>query len=232
MSALELTLGWMGILVGLALLGGLLWRRHWRHLPIFTAFVVAQLLTQGPIALDPDRFYRWQFWLLHETVTAALRFGVALELANRIFRGFPGAAATALNGVLIVTALMATGIVGMYSPQATYSQIITEIVPGIAHGTAWILTILAMLTLWYRIPLAPMPKAILMGYAPYLLLFTVGRSLLGQMGWDLREEIGRVLVLAYMSLRIYWIWAAWTFPATKPLSEAFPPSAAAAVTAA
>jgi hypothetical protein len=232
MSPVERAVGSVGLFVALILLLGLLRRGHGRGLPVFTAFIAGHLLTQGPIALDPERFYRWQFWLFHDTATAALRFGVALELAHRIFRGFPGAAASALNGVLVVTVITAMAIVGMYSPDASYTQITTQIVPGIAHGTAWMLTLLAMLTLWYRIPLAPMPKVILMSYAPYLLLFTGGRSLIGQMGWDLRQEIGWVIVLTYFCLQLYWTWAAWTFPATQPVFETLPRSTGPMVTAA
>jgi hypothetical protein len=219
MSGPERIAGSIGVVLMIVLLLAVLRKGHWRTLPFFTALIVCVIATQAPIAIDPVRFYRWDFWLFHDTATAALRFGVALELANRVFRGFPGAAASALNAVLAVVAITGVALVGMYSPTASYERIVTELVPGIAQGTAWIFTVIAALALWYRIPLAPLPKAILLSYTPYLLILTFGRQLIAETGWVSRAQIGWCIVFAYAVVKVYWTSVAWWHPAHEPVAE-------------
>ena len=218
MSGPERIAGVVGTLLLVVLLVPLIRKGHWRTLPFFTALAVFVIATQGAIGVSPQRFYRWDFWLFHETVAAALRFGVALELAHRVFRGFPGAAASALNAMLAVVAITAVMLVGIYSPNASYQYIVTELVPGIAQGTAWIFTMIAALALWYRIPLGALPKAILMSYTPYLLVFTLGRGLIAESEWASRAPIGWVTVFAYNVVNVYWIWVAWRHPASEQVS--------------
>ena len=88
-----------------------------------------------------------------------------------------------------------------------------------ASAAIWMLTALAGLVLWYRLPLAPLPRAILMGYAPYLLVFTIGMSLLFHAGSpNIRVLVGYVDPLAFFVLVNYWLRVAWrTAPESAPL---------------
>jgi hypothetical protein len=72
------------------------------------------------------------------------------------------------------------------------------------------LTVLAGLVLWYRLPLGPLPKAILLGYAPYLLVFTIGMSLLFGTGHpQIRAWVGYIDTAAFFLLVNYWCRVAW-----------------------
>jgi len=170
--------------------------------------------------------YTRQTWIANEVVTAALRFGLALELTYRIFGAFPAAAATARR--VMLTLLVVTAAMAMSAEASEYPLFATFVVPRLATGTVWILTALAALVLWYRLPLASLPKAILIGLAPYLLVFTVMMNLLASVGWQYRTWIGYVNTLSYSALLAFWSWVAWrTAPEAAP-SYAPPPLAARA----
>jgi hypothetical protein len=106
MSVAQQVFGWVGILQGFLLLATLLWRGHYRRLPMFTMYVGGVRVFTVVYILHPT----WEAWMLLAVVGAALRFGVAIELTYRIFGAFPLAAVTArrvLLVFLVATAVMA-----------------------------------------------------------------------------------------------------------------------------
>ena len=109
-------------------------------------------------------------------------------------------------------------------PDATYTRMHAEAVPRMASAAIWMLTALAVLVLWYRLPLAPLPRAILMWFAPYLLLFTIGMSVLFDPGSQhLRVWVGYLDPLAFFILTNYWLRVAWrTAPESALLSPPAP----------
>jgi hypothetical protein len=159
--------------------------------------------------------------MLLQVVGAALRFGVALELTYGIFRGFPAAAVTARRVMLVILVATAVVALGTAPPDVTYTRMHAESVPRMASAAIWMLTALAGLVLWYRVPLAPLPRAILMAYAPYLLVFTIGMSLLFDPGSrHLRVWVVYADPLAFFILTNYWLRVAWR---TAPESALLPP---------
>jgi hypothetical protein len=68
---------------------------------------------------------------------------------------------------------------------------------------------MAVLILWYRLPVDTFHKAILTGFVPYLLIFTIGLNALDSYGWNIRDLINYVHTTAYLLLLAYWAWAAW-----------------------
>src|SRR5450432_3115430 len=223
MSGLQWVIGWAGTLQGFALFAILVYRKHFRRLPVFTLYAAA--IAVDTLALGIAYAWNtriWETWLIGQVVVAALRFGVALELSQVIFGAFRAAAVTARRVVfviLIVTALTAMSVTG---PDVTYVQFNGEMVPRLATGAIWIFTALAALVLWYRLPLGDLQKAILMGYAPYLLIFTVGMNLLTGIGWHLRSWVGYVDTLTFFALVHYWCRVAWR--TASETSQPFPPS--------
>jgi hypothetical protein len=207
MPVVQQVVGWLGVLQGCVLLGILIFRRHYQRMPLFTLFVGGVAISNAVLGLH----YTWETWMLHQVVTAALRFGVALELTYCIFGAFPAAAVTArrlMFAILLATALIA---ISTSTPDATYTRLHAEAIPRLASAAIWMLTALAGLVLWYRLPLAPLPRAILMGYAPYLLIFTIGMSLLFDAAGrqHLRAWVGYVNTLAFFVLVGYWSLVAW-----------------------
>jgi hypothetical protein len=216
MSLDQQVFGWLGVLQGFALFGTLLWRGHYRRMPLFTLYVGGSHTFNANYGLNPT----WETWMLLQVVSAALRFGVALELTYCIFGAFPAAVVTARRVMLVLLVATAVTALATAPPDVTYTRMHAESIPRMASAAIWMLTALAGLVLWYRLPLAPLPRAILMGYAPYLLLFTIGMSLLFDPGSQrIRVWVGYVDPLAYFILMNYWLRVAWR---TAPESVLFP----------
>jgi hypothetical protein len=195
-------------------------RRHYQRMPLFTLYVGGDVLSNVVVALH----YTRETWMLQQVVTAALRFGVTLELTYCIFGAFPAAAATARRVMLVILVATALTAISASTPDAVYTRSHAEAIPRLAAAAVWILTALAVLVLWYRLPLAPLPRAILMGYAPYLLVFTIGLSLLFDAGSQhLRPWLGYVDMSAFFVLANYWCRVAWRTAPEATMS--YPPSA-------
>jgi len=228
MSLAQQAFGWFGAAQGFALLATLLWRRHYRRMPVFVLYVGGVQVFNVVYMLHPT----WETYMLLQIVAASLRLGLSLELTNCIFSAFPAAAVTARRVMLLI--LVATAVTAMATapPNATYTRMHAESVPRMASAAIWMFTALAALVLWYRLPLAPMPRAILVGYAPYLLLFTILISLLFESGSPrVRLWVGYLDPLAFFVLFNYWLRVAWrtvpesALPAAPP---AWPPVGALA----
>jgi hypothetical protein len=206
MPVAQQVFGWLSVLQVYVLFGILVSRRHYRRMPLFTMYAAGTAISNTILGLH----YTWETWMLHQLVTAALRFGLALELTYCIFGAFPAAATTArriMFCILVATALTA---MSASTPDAAYTRLHAEAIPRLASAAVWILTALAGLVLWYRLPLAPFPRSILLGYAPYLLIFTIGLSLLFDSGRQhLRASVGYVDTLAFFFLVNYWCRVAW-----------------------
>jgi hypothetical protein len=206
MSVLQLVLGWLGVLQLFALFFVLVYRRHYERMPLFTLFAGGIAVSNAMVGLH----HTWETWMVHQVATAALRLGVALELTRCIFGAFPAAATTARRVLLAILVITAFTAISASRPDAVYTRMHAESIPRLASGAVWMLTALAGLVLWYRLPLAPLPRAILMGYAPYLLIFAIGMSLLFDSSWQhVRQWVGYIDTLAYITLVGYWIRVAW-----------------------
>ena len=221
MSLAQQLFGWLGATQGFALLGILLWRRHYRRMPLFVLYVAGVEVFNVVYMLHPT----WETYMLLQIVAAGLRLGLALELTNGIFGAFPAAAVTARRVLLLI--LVATAVTAMATAPTnpTYTRMHAEAVPRMASAAIWMVTALAAMVLWYRVPLAPLPRAILMGYAPYLLLFTILMSLLFEdPSPRVRFWVGYLDPLAFFVLINYWLRVAWrTAPeSTKPLAPLEP----------
>jgi hypothetical protein len=220
MSVLQHVFGGLSVLQMLVLFGILVRRRHYQRMPLFTLFAGGSALSSVVVALH----YTRDAWMLQQTVMAALRFGVALELTYCIFGAFPAAAATARRVMLVILVATALTAISVATPAAVYTRSHAEAIPRLAAAGVWILTALAVLVLWYRLPLAPLPRAILMGYAPYLLIFTISLSLLFDASTEhLRPWLGYINTFAFFALANYWCRVAWRTAAEAAMI--YPPAA-------
>jgi hypothetical protein len=89
------------------------------------------------------------------------------------------------------------------------------------NGTVWLLTGIAAVVLWYRLPVDRFHKAILTGLVPYLLVFAIGLNAIETSNWSTRmvESVNYFHILAFQLLVAYWVWAAWAplrAPAQRP----------------
>jgi hypothetical protein len=203
-------LGMLAVLVGLFV-------RHRAHLCwSFVGYLAWGLLCNSLVSFWPDQFYRQWFYLLTQGVLDAFKLAIAAELTYRTFRAFPGAAARVrvlLAPVFIVPALF----VSKVPPGAAYEDWLRVYWPQVQTGVIWIMVAITLLIAWYRVPVHTMHRAILIGFAAYLLIFTTLLNVLRDFGFDrLRLFISVADGYAYLLLLAGWAYAAWV-PARRPV---------------
>jgi hypothetical protein len=68
--------------------------------------------------------------------------------------------------------------------------------------------VIAAFILWYRLPVNPFHKRVLLSYVPYLLLFTVTMKVLERLQWQ-RSLLAYLYHVGFVSLAVYWTYVAW-----------------------
>ena len=82
-------------------------------------------------------------------------------------------------------------------------------------ASVWLLTATALLVVFYQVPIGDWQRAIMLGLAPYLLVFVTLLSVLRRQGWAVLDEISLVDQLAYLGLVLFWAVAAWRKDETR-----------------
>ncbi len=200
---------WLGSASLLGILVGLFVRGRARVCRSFTVYVAAVCLPQVMYSTWPDRFYNADFWMLSEITHCILKFAIALEVGFLVLRRFPGASQTARWAGLLVVSIIFFAILALPAENPDYYAIVGKLLPRILNGTIWLFVALASVILWYRLPLHSLHKAIVLGFVPYLLIFSVAMTVLDTLGWQHRLPTVYFHTLAYLALEIYWAWAAW-----------------------
>jgi hypothetical protein len=217
MSELQVALSHAVKLAVVAVLAGLVARGRARLCWSFAAYLVAILVGNSLASLWPSRFYTPQFWVLKQAVYDALKMAVALELAWRAFEAFPGAMRTARRAILALLAV-STLVLAVLTPPSSYATL-WVFQPGSVTAALWLLTATALLVVWYQVPVHDWQRAIMLGLAPYLLVFVVVLDLLKRHGWPaLHATAGVVDSVAYLFLLVFWAWAAWRRDPSPPFA--------------
>jgi hypothetical protein len=223
MGTFQLTIALLVLITILIVLGGLLARRRYDVAYTFTFYLAVVFGTDLLAILWPGTFYKKAFFLHKENALNALRFGVGLELMYRTFRAFPAAHRTARAVVLVVLCLTLVAAVGATPDQADAHNLVTQVQPRVLSATVWLFTALAALILWYRLPVESFHKAILLGWVPYLLIFSAALNYVGEYGPQFITITNYVHTLAYLGLLAYWARSAWA-PASVQVSSPAPRS--------
>ncbi len=195
-----------GLLI--AILSGLALRQRLGECYSFALYLVAVLVPQVLEGIWPERFYTRDIWLAKEALHHTLKISIALELTARTVAGFPGARRTA-QGALLGALLLALVVLVAAAREPEYVSIYTELLPRAVSGTVWLFCVLGFVILWYRLPVRPLHKAILLGFSVYLLLYAACMAALGFLGWHVRPVVNLVSGSLYTALQVYWLWAAW-----------------------
>jgi hypothetical protein len=189
-------------------LAGILARRRWSLCWSFSTYLAVILLCNSLVSFWPERFYQPWFYLVRTGLYDALKVAIALELAYRTFQAFPGAKATARRFLFLL--VIASSALLMAVPwDSSYGAALFEWEPRILTATIWLLNALAVVVVWYRLPIHAFHKAILLGFVPYLLVFTIMLRMLRHYGWDILPVVQSAEPAAYMLLMAWWAWAAW-----------------------
>ena len=207
MTGIHRALGLLGVCLLVVLIYTLFRRSKARQCVIFSTYVVAAALFTSLILLFPAH-YSPEAFMVKQGIYDSLLFGMALELAIRTFAAFTGiarlvklslAAAVALSTVVIFVATPA-------SPD--YASFI-RFEPGITAAGIWCLAFVGLLIVWYQIPVPAFTRAIILGYVPYLLVFTVYTDLITRLGWGAIQNLNLLNAVAYDAVAGYWVYSAW-----------------------
>jgi hypothetical protein len=192
------------VLVAAATLGVLV-RRRYRLWWSFALYLIAVTISTTLQALWPNQFVNFEFWQAKETVYAVLRFAMACEVGVRTLRAFPGAFAAARRLILLV--LLVTLMAVALAPHGgELAGFVGELVPRVLNGSAWMLMTIGAVILWYRIPVHPFHKAVLLSYIPYVLVFTVVTKRIAVFPTEAMQYLNQ---LAYVALLAYWNYVIW-----------------------
>jgi hypothetical protein len=192
-----------------AILAGLIARRRAGSCWSFVVYIAAVAVSDLVILLWPERFWRQDFWVQKESVLAALKLAVALELLVRIFQPFPSAYAAARRAVIVVAAGLGALVWFSLKEGTDYLAVIGRLYPHVHDGTVWLFVALGGYCLWYHLPLDSLHKAILIGLVPYLLVYSVVLRALVAVGWERGGVFNRTGPLAYLALLAYWAYVVW-----------------------
>jgi len=216
MSAAELLVLHGMKLAMLAALVGLFVRGRAHLCWSFVAYLMTALVCNSLQSFWPEQFFRQWFYLLTVGLLDALKLAIAAELTYRTFRAFPGAAARVrvlLLPVFLVPALFVVKV----PTGATFEDLVRLYQPQVQTGVIWLMAAITLLIAWYRVPVHAMHRAILIGFASYLLIFTTFLNVLRDFGFDqLRAMINVADGYAYVALLCWWAYAAWV-PARSPM---------------
>lgn len=226
MPALAKYIGLVSTILLLTTLLGLSVRRQWRFWYSYVLYI-SVLPAFTLLFLVDGRFYGRDVWMVQESLLNAVRFAMALEVAGRTFRDFPGARSS-LN-VVVTVVVFATLALALpsYDASGDYRHFISQLQPRLLSGSVWLFTAIAALILWYRLPVHPLRKAILLTYLPYLIFSTAFLNLLSSYGWEDSKPLQYINQLVYLALVSYWNYLAWKLPVTtepEPPTSSAPPA--------
>jgi hypothetical protein len=207
MTGMQLLLAWAVKAALVATLTGLVVRRRLQLCWAFVIYAAVVLGCETLIALWPERFYTSDFWMVKQALYDATKVAVALELAYRVVRAFPGAMRTARISALALLACSTTVIVG--GPWAAGYRSMAEWQPRMVFGVVSLFTLTALVVLWYNLPVRSWHRALLMGFSAYLLVFTVVLNVLRTHGWKAVETLSLLDGVAYLGLTMWWAFFAW-----------------------
>ena len=200
-------------------LAGILARRRWSSCWSFTTYLAVILLCNSLISFWPEHFFTRDFYRVRQGLYDGLKVAIAIELAYRTFQAFPGARATARR-VLSLLVIASSALLITASWDSSNGAALFEWEPRVLTATIWLLNALAIIVIWYRVPIHTYHKAILLGFVPYLLVFTILLRLLNHYGWEVLSVVQSADPAAYMLLMGWWAWAAWEPEAVPDVSPA------------
>lgn len=217
MSGLQLAIAHGVKLAVLAALVGAFARGHYRRCWSFTVYLGVIVTCNTMVTTWPSIFYTQTFWLAKQAAYDALKFAIAIELGYRAVRAFPGAARgarfAALLGLALSLSVILTGAARMpYEAQFDWQ-------PQIVAASIWLFALVALLVAWYQLPLDDWSRAIVMGFAPYLLVFVTLLNVLKHNGWGAWRAASIVDSLCYLAVVSWWAWSAWQPATSRTLTE-------------
>ena len=170
------------------------------YIGVATAFSLLYLFFPG--AYTPEAF------MVKQGIYDSLLFGMALEISYKAFKAFHGIAAQ-VRGLLAAAVTVSTIMIFALTPANQEYADIGRYQPGITTAGIWCLAFIAMLIVWYQIPVPSFTRAILLAYIPYLVVFVIVMDLVARLGWGAVQNLNVLNVAAYDLAIGYLAYAAW-----------------------
>lgn len=194
------------VLLALVLVGIVARRRM--HLSIgFAAATAAMLVTNALVTYWPGSFFTWDFWRFSETLQAGLYMLTTVELAGLIFAGLPRARRALFIGLAAAVALAAAAAT---QPEAATLDALRTVGLGVEAAVAWLLVLLVGTVAFFRVPLVPYHRAILLGLVVHVSLYSTMLQLVvtsGSFAWTSMKLLDP---LVYGVVVAFWARAAWS----------------------
>jgi hypothetical protein len=167
------------------------------------------------VALFPDQLFHWNVYVVQQWIYQLCLFGVALELASRAFKAFPGAAATAravFLGILVLTAISIFAATPPGAPESNqdyYLIALLTIQPRIINATIWLFVATSRLVMFFNIPVSDWHRSISLGFSIYLVIAVTLLNVLRKFGWDVSAFVSFFDAFAYLALCSWIALRAW-----------------------
>ncbi len=207
MVPINLVLFYASVCALLALCSGLLWRRRLAQSLCFSLYIASAtgfsiLYILSPASNTPQTF------IVKQGLYDSLMFGMAMEISYKVFGAFRGIASRAR--ALLASLVAGSSLLILFLTPGNEQYVnIGRYQPGITTAGIWCLTFVALLIVWYQIPVPNFTRAILLGYIPYLVVFVIVMDLLSRLGWGFVENLNAVKGAAYDAAVGYLAYAAW-----------------------
>jgi hypothetical protein len=160
----------------------------------------------------PAQFYTWHFWRFKETLQAGLYMLTTVELASLIFAGLPRARRALFVGLAAAIALAAAAAT---RPEAASLDALRTVGLGVHAAVAWLLVLLVGTVAFFRVPLVPYHRAILLGLVVHVSLYSTMLQLVvvsGSLAWTSMKLLDP---LVYGLVVAFWTHAAWSPAANR-----------------
>jgi hypothetical protein len=209
MTTLQAGLGHLVTLLLWGVLAGIVVRRRYREWIFFPVFVFSVAVWGLLNVLWLERMRVPEIWMAKEAVHHLFRLAMAVELGIRTFRAFPGALAT-LKRVLFVLIVITIAVVLAEAPSALhYTTFIGQFQPRVVAAAIWLFTAIAVLILWYRLPVSRFQKAVVLSYVLYLPIFAAYMNLWAGPAQERREFVSYLNQVAYLVVVSFWLYVCW-----------------------
>jgi hypothetical protein len=203
-------LAYVGVGVLAAAIAGLVWRRRHRLCLSFFVFLWTVLIPDVLALLWPKPFYTRWFWALKETAQTALMIAVSLEMAYLAFGAFPRARVRVVALLAVLGGLTAL-VLNLQPPSLIdpYDEWLGRLTPICYAGIVWLYVSIFLVAAYYRVPVHPFHRVVILGFVLFLTVSTGALGTLGEAGKEVYSTFKPLGPAALVATEGLWAWAAW-----------------------
>jgi len=198
-------------------------RRLWRLLPLFTMYVVLNLLLTTALWLvykrfgDESRFVFYFFWS-KQSFLLVTRAGVCAELCLLAFRSRPGLWLHVRRVLIAITAgILVYAAIDAYHQASVVESFVLALQRSLELAVAILLTSLLVIAKRYRIPLERVPSLIALGMCFHSTFQILNNTLLKHWLDPYFSWWNNVQIVSFQAALVIWL-----FALQRPLPETEP----------